>query len=501
MLTRSIIGAPQIGYETTDADVRSREPRDTAATFLWYDLETTGTDPNSDRIVQFAGVRTDLLLNEIETPFSTYIRWPIDVLPEPSACAVTGLTPQRVNREAMPELEAYVAINREFSRPNTCVVGFNNLRFDDEFIRHAFYRHLLDPYAREWRNGNSRWDVIDLARAAAALRPEGIDWPIDAGLPSFRLEELTAANGLTHDNAHDALSDAKATVGIARLIRERQPRLFDYYYGLRDRAKARERLTPERPQVCLHVSRMFARERHCIAPVMPLARHPTNRSSIIVADLAKDVRPLIEWDTERLREALFGSDRDERPGLKEVRLNRCPFVAPLSVLREQDKQRLALDMAAVSARFDELVRHGELASKIAAIYVRDREFKERDIDAGLYDGFFEDSDRSRATQVVAEILGGAPNVAIEFDDPRLGELLFRLRARRDATALSAPERARWLEFLTSKLVHGIGGRMTLAQFRVELAELEAPAGLIAELTDHADTLERFLSRPSLAVPV
>ena len=494
MLPRSVSGAGAITSESTDlggAGARRQE-----ATFFWYDLETTGTDPRSDRIVQFAGIRTDRALDQIGAPFSTYIHWPIDVLPDPSACAVTGLTPQRVNRDAMRELEAYVAINRMFSQPNTCVVGYNNLRFDDEFIRFAFYRHLLDPYAREWQSGNSRWDVIDLARAAAALRPEGIDWPTEAGLPSFRLEELSAANGIVHDNAHDALSDVRATVGIARLIRARQPRLFEYYFRLRDRSTLRERLTPERPQVSVHVSRMFSRERYCLAPVAPVARHPSNRNSVIVADLSKDVVPLIEWDRDRLREALFGSDREQRPGLKEVRFNRCPFVAPLSVLRDVDVRRLGLDMAAVSKRFDELAAHPEIREKIASLYVRGREFKELDTDAALYDGFFDDADRARAVSAVAQLLSGSTDPQIEFADKRLEELLFRLRARRDATKLSATEQSRWLTFVRTKLFDGTDGRTTLTQFRTALAELDAPAELAAELASHADALEKIFGAPS-----
>ncbi len=191
----------------------------------------------------------------------------------------------------MDELESYVAISRHFSRPNTCVAGFNSLRFDDEFIRFAFYRHFIDPYAREWQGGNSRWDIIDLARAAAALRPEGIDWPTEAGLPTFRLGEITTANGIVHDAAHDAMSDVRATVGLAKLIRAKQPRLFDYYLGLRDRAELQRLLDPKRPELMLHVSRMYPRERGCIAPIVPLARHPRNRNSVIVVDLAADVRP------------------------------------------------------------------------------------------------------------------------------------------------------------------------------------------------------------------
>ena len=494
MLPRPTNGAGQIANETTD-DAGRPHGKERATTFFWYDLETTGTDASSDRIVQFAGVRTDLALDEIGGPFSTYIRWPIDVLPDPSACAVTGLTPQRVNRDAMPELEAYVAINRMLSQPNTCVVGYNNLRFDDEFIRFALYRHLLDPYAREWQNGNSRWDVIDLARAAAALRPEGIDWPLDAGLPSFRLEELSAANGIVHDNAHDALSDVRATVGIARLIRTRQPRLFDYYFRLRDRSKLRERLAPERPQVSVHVSRMFPRDRYCLAPVVPVARHPSNRNSVVVADLSKEIAPLIEWDGDKLREALYGSDRDQRPGLKEVRLNRCPFVAPLSVLRDVDIRRLGLDMAAVSKRFDALAAHPELQEKIASLYVSDREFHPRDADSALYDGFFNDADRARGVSAVAQLLSGTADPRTEFGDERLGELLFRLRARRDEAKLSAAERIRWESFVRAKLINGADRQPSLGEFRTALAELEAPAELVAELANHARMLEELFAVP------
>jgi exodeoxyribonuclease-1 len=466
------------------------------ASFFWYDLETTGTNPRSDRIIQFAGVRTDLELNEIELPFSTYIKCPVDVLPDPSACAVTGLTPQRINRDGMNELEAYVAINRRFSQPNTCVAGFNSLRFDDEFTRFAFYRHFIDPYAREWQGGNSRWDIIDLARAAAALRPDGIEWPAEAGLPTFRLGEITAANGISHDSAHDAMSDVRATVGFARLIRSKQRRLFDYYLGLRDRTKLQRFLRPERPELSLHVSRMFPRERGCIAPVMPVARHPRNRNSVIVADLATDVRPLIEWEVDRLREALFGTDRDDRPGLKEVRLNRCPFVAPIEVLREHDARRLELDMAAARARFDTLRAFGGLAGKVAAIYDRADARISSDADEALYDGFIGDDDRVQCGQVLTRVLGGDPSPHVVFSDGRLNELLFRLRARRDESSLSATEQVRWHEWLKSKLIDGGDDVLTLQRFRHAIDELDATAEIVRALNEHADAIARKLAEPA-----
>jgi exodeoxyribonuclease-1 len=475
----------------TTIETRVDEPHE-GGSYIWYDLETTGTEPKWDRIVQFAGVRTDLNLNEIGNPMCMYVKCPIDVLPNPFACAVTGLTPQRVNRDGMGELEAFVAINRFLTQPQTCVAGFNNLRFDDEFLRYGFYRHFIDPYAREWQGGNSRWDIIDLARAAAALRPEGIEWPREEGLPSFRLEALAAANGIGHGAAHDALSDVRATLGLARLLRRHQRRLFDYYLALRNREELRLQLRPERPQICLHVSRMFPRERSCLAPIMPLARHPQNRNSVIVADLGRDERPLLEWDAERLRAGLFGSDAEQRPGLKEVRLNRCPFVAPLKSLRTQDIGRLGLDLDTVRRRFDRLRADSTLPDKISAVYAARDHVRVADADAGLYQGFIGDADRARCAEVLGQLLGGTTTPTVQFDDERLTELLFRLRARRDDAALDAAEQVRWWTIVKAKLLDGVGGGLTLHEYRALLEQATATPDVISALREHADMVERRL---------
>ncbi len=201
-----------------------------AQSYYWYDLETSGTEPRWDRIVQFAGLRTDTDLNEVGDEYCTYVQLPDDVLPDPDAVLVTSITPQLAREQGVSEWQALTRVKEIFSVPETCVAGYNNLRFDDEFIRHGLYRTLMDPYAREWQNGNSRWDLIDLVRATGALRRGGIQWPADEeGLPVYRLEALTAANGLEHGQAHDAMSDVRATLALARLIKTKQPRLYDYY--------------------------------------------------------------------------------------------------------------------------------------------------------------------------------------------------------------------------------------------------------------------------------
>ena len=251
-------------------------------TFYWHDYETFGTDPSRDRPVQFAGLRTDFDLNPVGDPLVVFAAPARDALPHPEACLVTGITPQRALAEGVLECEFIRRIHAELSRPGTCGVGYNSLRFDDEFTRFTLYRNFYDPYAREWRDGNSRWDLIDVVRMTHALRPEGISWPRDDdGKPSFRLEKLTAANGIEHGAAHDALSDVQATIALARLIRERQPRLFNYALKLRDKRFAMQHLDLAGMRPVLHVSGMFGAARHNIALIAPLARHPLNQKSSV----------------------------------------------------------------------------------------------------------------------------------------------------------------------------------------------------------------------------
>ena len=139
-----------------------------APTFFWYDLETTGLDPLIDRPLQFAGVRTDIDLTPIESSVNIFCLPGNDVLPNPEAILVTGLSMSRLSSIGSNEVEFCRSIMSAFSVPETCVVGYNSLSFDDEFVRQMCYRNFFDPYAREWRWGNSRWDVINMFRMAYA---------------------------------------------------------------------------------------------------------------------------------------------------------------------------------------------------------------------------------------------------------------------------------------------------------------------------------------------
>ena len=440
-----------------------------AETFLWYDLETSGTSPAHDRIIQFAGLRTDADLTALEPSFSTYIQLGPEIVPSPESLLVTGIAPQQL-AAGLPEWEAINEICRIFETPRTCVAGYNNLLFDDEFMRYAFYRNLFDPYAREWRNGNSRWDLIDLVRATAALRPEGIEWPVIDDKPSFRLQAVAEANGLAHEIPHDATSDVRATIGVARLIKERHPKLYRYALGLRARNVAREMLLPFGDQICLHAARTFGNARYATAPVLSIAQHPEIDAAIIVADLGRDVVPLIENSSEDLAEALFAKGAEERPPLHQVRLNRCPFLAPLNVLRPADAERLGLDRELLLERRAALKAVPDLDRKIARVYeMRERDGL-RDVEERLYESFIPDADGRQCESLQSALRDGAPWPEISFGDPRLAELGRRLRARLRPESLDGVERAAWKQYVVDRLTGEHPRRLTVAEYRREVEQ-------------------------------
>jgi len=457
-----------------------------ANSFYWYDLETSGTNPKWDRIIQFAGLRTDTDLNPLDDEYTTYVQLSDDVLPNPDAAMVTGITPQMTRQRGIPEAEALVRINQIFSTPGTCAVGYNSLRFDDEFTRYSLYRNLLDPYAREWQHGNSRWDLIDLVRAAGALRREGIEWPMDDnGLPVYKLEELTKANGIAHGQAHDAMSDVHATVGMARLVKSAQPKLFEYYFSLRQKKAVRSLLEPYGARLCVHVSALYPRTRFGVGPVMSLARHPTNSNSVIVVDLADDIEPLLRLSAEELNQQLFTPGAHARPPLKEVRINRCPFIAPLEVLSEENCRFLDIDLKQIKENARRLRQPG-LTEKISRAYQQRPQVVSEDPDAALYGSFLQDEDRSRCAYLHEELAQGRWR-EVDFNDPRLHILAQRMKARSFSELLDEQELSEWRNYLVDKL-SGEGEWMTIEGFEARLNELSLNDQV---MQDHYNVLQQL----------
>ena len=471
---------------------------------FWYDYETTGINPRSDRPLQMAGLRTDFDLNEIDEPVNLYCQPSDDILPHPAACAITGITPGQLQEHGLSEADFMTRVHAQLAAPGTCGAGYNTLRFDDEMTRYSLYRNFFDPYAREWQGGNSRWDLIDVVRAAYALRPDGLVWPTDdEGRVTLKLERLTAANGIDHGNAHEALSDVRATIALARLIREKQPKLYDWLFQLRSKQKVMDQIRLLQPLV--HVSGRFSAARNYVGVVLPLAWHPRNKNALIVCDLHLDPQGLLDLDAESLRQRLY-TRRDELAEgelpvpLKLIHINKCPVVAPLSVLRQEDQQRLGLDMALYQQRVSQLNGARKVwLDKILAIYAREDFSQSQDPEQQLYDGFIGDRDRRLCEQVRAVDPMQLAQEQWPFDDERLPELLFRYRARNFPDTLNSEEQERWRIFCQKRLSDPEwGAPNTLESFVEAAAQLSVSAtafqqGVLGEWQDYVQGLRQRLS--------
>ncbi|OMH38188.1 exodeoxyribonuclease I [Motiliproteus sp. MSK22-1] len=442
-------------------------------TFYWHDYETFGANPMVDRPVQFAGIRTDEELNIIGEPLVVFCKPADDFLPHPEACLITGITPQQALSEGVPEAHFSALIHEQLAQPGTCGVGYNSIRFDDEITRFTFYRNFIDAYGREWQNGNSRWDIIDVLRLARALRPEGINWPVhEDGRPSLRLEDLTVANGIEHGNAHDALSDVYATIAVAKLLKTKQPKLYHYALQLRDKRKVADMLDVHGHKPVLHISSKYPAELGNAAVVAPLATHPINKNGVIVYDLRIDPTPLLELDADSIRQRLYTpvselAEGEVRIPLKVVHVNRSPIIAPASMLNAEEAERLQISGAQCRTHLAMLRGHPELKAKLQAVFSESGFEPSSDPDQMLYSGgFFGQTDKAAMEQIRTCPVDELANLDPCFQDGRLEEMFFRYRARNYLETLSDEEQLRWEEFRRERLL-GVCSSDSAETFRSE----------------------------------
>ncbi|EAB5472343.1 exodeoxyribonuclease I [Salmonella enterica subsp. enterica] len=463
------------------------------STFLFHDYETFGTHPALDRPAQFAALRTDNDFNVIGEPEVFYCKPADDYLPQPGAVLITGITPQEAREKGENEAAFARRIHALFTVPKTCVVGYNNVRFDDEVTRNIFYRNFYDPYAWSWQHDNSRWDLLDVMRACYALRPEGINWPEnDDGLPSFRLEHLTQANGIEHSNAHDAMADVYATIAMAQLVKTRQPRLFDYLYSHRSKHKLAALIDVPQMKPLVHVSGMFGAWRGNTSWVAPLAWHPENRNAVIMVDLAGDISPLLELDSDTLRERLYTAKADlgdhVAVPVKLVHINKCPVLAQANTLRPEDADRLGINRQHCLDNLKVLRETPQVRDNVVAIFAEAEPFAASDnVDAQLYDGFFSDADRAAMKIVLETEPRNLPALDITFVDKRIEKLLFNYRARNFPGTLDDAEQQRWLEHrrqvLTPEFLQQYANELQMLS--QQYAEDKTKLGLLKSLWQYA----------------
>jgi exodeoxyribonuclease-1 len=454
-------------------------------TFYWHDYETFGVDPSVDRPSQFAGLRTDENLNPIGEPLVIYCQPQKDLLPAPMACLVTGITPQHAMEQGLPEPEFMAQIHEQLAMPGTCGVGYNSVRFDDEVTRYSLYRNFYDPYQREWKNGNSRWDIIDMLRLCRALRPEGIEWPDhEPGRPRFKLEDLTRDKGIAHEAAHDALSDVTATIAMAKLIKQKQPRLFEYVVNHRSKTAVAEMLNLKERKPFFHISGMLSKDHLYGAVMMPLAMHPTNSNGVICVDLSASPEPLIELDVEQIQRLVFTSadqlaEGEERIPLKVIHLNKVPVVTTHKLVDEAAAKRLKINMQRCQHHWQRLIQL-DLASKVQLVFA-EKPFPARpEAEQQLYAGFIPNQDRALLDEVRRATLDDFKQQSFHFSDSRYNQLLFSYRARYFAQSLTAEEQKIWFDSCKWRLTDENSGYLTLQQQGSEINQLLADRGLSEE---------------------
>ncbi len=472
-------------------------------TFLWHDYETFGAQVRRDRPAQFAAIRTDADLNEIGEPLMLYCQPASDFLPDPVSCLITGITPQQCLERGVPEHQFAATIEQAFSQPGTIGVGYNTIRFDDEITRFMFWRNLIDPYAREWQNQCGRWDLLDVVRMTYALRPEGIEWPLrDDGRPSFKLEHLAKANGLLHEAAHDALSDVRATIALARLIRQHQPKLFDFCFALHKKDRVAEEmgmhLPPRQRAPFLHVTGMVPAERGCIALVWPLATHPTNKNEVLVWDCAHDPIELFGLDAATIALRMFSKasalpEGVTRLPVKSIHMNKSPMVvANLKTLSPELAARWGLDLEQGRANALLAANGPDMTAIWEQVYGRTA-LPPPDVDEDLYGGFIGNGDRRKLAALRAETPQQLAKASPAFDDERLTELLWRYRARNFPDSLSAAEKVEWEQHRAARLFDGEGGARTIEQLFAEIDQLQEEADergeeILGALYDYAESI-------------
>lgn len=468
-------------------------------TFFFYDLETSGIDARQHRIMQFAGQRTDMNLNPIGDPVNILVTLSDDVLPDPGAILITGITPQKTQEEGYSEADFLKILQQDVFTPGTIITGFNSVRFDDEFMRYTLYRNFYDPYEWQWKDDRSRWDLLDVVRMTRALRPDGIEWPVDdAGQPTNRLELLTRENGLDHQKAHDALSDVVALIAVAKLIKDMQPKMFDYLLKVRSKQEVAKLINLDNPQPFVYSSGRYPKGTLHTTVAIPVA--PGSRpGTAIVYDLRHDPADWADKTVQELKEIRFAPyELRQTEGFvalpaKEIAYNKCPAVAPLGVLDEAAQDRIVLNMATVQQNLAKL-RATDLPDKLREVFAADRGFaKATDVDAQLYDSFIGDKDKPKMSAVRAAGANEIADFVPDFADERLSALLLRYKGRNFAQSLSETERADWEEYRANrvqtdlpkftKALHYLAKKYNTERDQFLLQELQLWAESIAPAAD------------------
>ncbi|MDO4271493.1 MAG: exodeoxyribonuclease I [Candidatus Saccharibacteria bacterium] len=443
--------------------------------FFFYDLETSGFSPRYDRIMQFAGQRTNENLEPIGEPANILVKMTDDTLPSPGAILTTHITPQQTLQDGISEADFCRYFLDEIARPDTIILGYNSVRFDDEFMRHTLWRNFHDAYEWSWAEGRSRWDLLDVTRLIRALRPDGVTWPVKESVdkktgdkvmvPTVNLVDMARENGFENQNAHDALADVNALINLAKLLRDKQPKMWGYLLAHRGKKAVLEVICPDNPTPFVYASGRYpsANEKTSVAIVIGKGR---TAGSYLTWDLRYSVDDFIALSDKEMMSTLTADwetrQREDYRALpiKEISPNKCPAVAPLGTLDESAQERVHLSRDTVKANYKALRSHLDFIKRLNAVYQKQPAYPAAsDVEGKLYDSFTPDSDKTKLRLVAAASESELADLHPQFVDERLSELLLRYKARQYPRSLSEDEQKKWEQYRLNKLQRALPNYM------------------------------------------
>lgn len=474
---------------------------------LWHDYETFGADTFKDRPSQFAALRTDAELNVIDDPINIYCKPSKDYLPHPLACLITKITPQLAEERGLNEASFANKILTELSVPGTCGVGYNSLRFDDEMSRNLFYKNLLDPYEREWKNGNSRWDLINVVRLASALNPGLINHVNAEGKKTFRLEELSKLNGFSHESAHDALSDIYATIQLAKHIKDNVPDLYKQLYQQRLKSTVQNNFVLMKP--FLIADSYFGEANSYTSLVMPLAYSGKNKNEVYCIKISEDINSLVYLSPEEIVKNMYmkKEERDENflaIPIHSIQINKCPVFVPASQITKQVAQNLNISGDLCKSNMA-LVQQYDLVKKVSyAMSIKQEPEREKriyfsainnkpienDPDTMIYSSFMSDESKKSISFILQHDSIDMPDLVPRLEkkvaqqnsqnldhkakiDERLPEMLFRYIGRNYSDMFDATQKVEWDKFCLNRITNpDYNAPLVLEDFNNIIAEVK-----------------------------
>lgn len=480
-------------------------------TYLFYDVETTSLSPYFGQILQFAAIRTDLELNELER-HEIRIKLNKDTLPSPGAMLTHKMSISDMH-VGESEYDGIRKIHALVNQPGTISGGYNTLAFDDKFLRFSFYRNLLDPYTHQWQNDCGRFDIYPMViYFYLSSKNNVLTWPLEDGAPSLKLENINALNQLAQGTAHTAMVDVEVTLALAK-------RLYAHHqhwdYAMKSFAKRTDPITKlgyeahqghkyEINQTAIILLSKLGSKELFHAPVLCLGYHELYKNQTIWLRLDKVNFSTLDFTPTQVKELMMDGC------ILNKKIADRGLILPLmdrttSNLSPSRKELFQSNQVWLSK--NEHIIHSIQKHFTTTCYPV---IENIDVDAALYTGFIDNNETQACYQFHQTTNQDKAIVIEKFKDPRLKQIAIRIMGRHFEAHLPDQYQTRFSNYLTS-ICNGINEEMprgykkdeyrpTRYQIQVQIEEERKRVDITGDEVQLLLELENFIKSDPLLLP-